>query len=190
MADTPPEQARTEVDEQTLARILRCEPMTIRRYLRLGVIKRESNKKFPLFQSIGQVVEYLRGLAGNQGSGANMKAGAALKDAQRRLTEMKLAKLDGALMSMPEIEALWGDLAAATKWLFIAFPAKARAELGLDDAQQERLSVLAMNMLREVAFSGQMQLPSPSADRTVDNDADSDDDDGDAAITDPERTLS
>lgn len=82
-----------EVDDKMLARILRCDETTLRRYVRTRVIHRERNRKFALLESIGAVVEHLRAVAGRQATGDAMKAGAALKDAQRRLTEAKLAKL-------------------------------------------------------------------------------------------------
>lgn len=163
---------RTEVDDHMLARILRCDELSIRKYARAGIIQREKNKKFALFQAIGGVVEHLRAMAGRQGTGDAMKAGAALKDAQRRLTEMKLAKLDGQLLAMAELEAIWGDLAASAKWLFLAIPGRAQAEFGLPNEYAERLSLLCASMLREVAFTGQMQLA------TVEP-SDGDDDDGD-----------
>lgn len=185
MAETdhlsPNETTRTEVDDVTLARVLRCDEVTVRKYAKAGIIQRGKGRKFPLFQSIGQVVEYLRQVAGRQGTADAMKAGAALKDAQRRLTEMKLAKLDGTLMSLSEAEALWGDLAAGAKWLFLAVPKRARDELSLNDEQEERLSMLCVAMLREVALAGQMQLPS-----AVEKESDADiDDDEDAAESEP-----
>jgi hypothetical protein len=79
--------------------------------------------------------------------------------AQRRLAEVKLAKLEGQLLSMPEIEALWGDLAASTKWLFLALPSRARVEFGIAPDLEERLALLCASMLREVTFAGQIQLP-------------------------------
>jgi hypothetical protein len=88
-----------------------------------------------------------------------VKAGAALKDAQRRLVEVKLAKLEGELLSMPEIEALWGDFAASTKWSFLALPSRVRVEFGVAPDLEERLALLWASMLREVAFAGQIQLP-------------------------------
>lgn len=176
MADEPVQNPRTEVDDQTLGRILRCEPMTIRRYVRIGVIKREKNKKFALFQSIGAVVEYLRGMAGSQGSGDAIKAGAALKNAQRQLAEVKLAKLNGELLSMPEIEAIWGDLAAATKWLFLTLPVRIRASLTKVTAEDEAtIAGLCTSMLREVAFSGQLQLPGKNLDDARDDDDEEED---------------
>lgn len=154
-----PDSQRTEVDEQALARILRCDPVTIRRYVRQGVIKREPNKKFALFHAIGNVVEHLRAVAGNQGSGDAQKAGAALKVTQRQLAEVKLQRLNGQLLSMAEIEMLWGDLAAASKWLFLTIPVRIRGLLSLAPEQEEQLRGLCAAMLREVAFNGQLQLP-------------------------------
>lgn len=73
---------------------------------------------------------------------------------------------------MPEIEALWGDLAASAKWLFLALPGRARMQFGITAELEEQLRGLCVGMLRQVAFAGQMQLPK--------GDVDDDDDDGDS----------
>jgi hypothetical protein len=58
-----------EVDDGMLARILRCDETTLRRYVRNRVIHREKDRKFALFESIGAVVEHLRAVAGRQPTG-------------------------------------------------------------------------------------------------------------------------
>lgn len=171
MADEP----RTEVDDNTLARILRCDPVAVRRYVRLGIIQREASKKFALFQSIGNVVEHLRNSASRLGTGDAMKAGAALKNTQRQLAEVKLQKLNGALISMPELEALWGDLAAASKWLYLSLPGEVAAALKLSSEAEKVIGNMCAAKLREVAFSNQLQLPGETP---------SDDDDSDEDIPD------
>lgn len=179
MADTPTptSAATTEVDDATLARVLRCDPMTIRRYYRLAIIQRSSNRpaKYPLFQSIGNVVEYLRNMAGRQNDGENLRAGAALKQAQRRLTEIKLAKLDGSVLSMAEVEALWGDLAAAAKWLFLSLPTRLRQDLALSEEAEAQVKARCVEMLEQVAFYHSVQLPTAGSAETGDSDDDDDD---------------
>jgi hypothetical protein len=170
-----------EVDDAVLARVLNCNRATVQRYARAGVIDRLKNRKYALYPSIAKVLDHLRVMSGRQPQGEAMAVGAALKDAQRRLTEMKLAKLDGGLMSLPEAEALWGDFMLATKWLFLSIPKRARMELGISAEVEGRMSELCATMLREVAFSGQMQLP------TAERADDDDDSDGSENSADSER---
>lgn len=160
MADSP-----AEVDDRTLARILRCDESAVRKYLKAGIIKRiKHGGKFALFESIGNVIEHLREVAGRHGTGEAMKAGAALKAAQRRIAELKAAKLDGSLLDMTQIEAVWDDLAQGTKWLFLSLPDRARDELKLSDETRAALKTLCAEMLRELAFSGQPQLAAKDED--------------------------
>jgi hypothetical protein len=66
----------------------------------------------------------------------------------------------GQLLSMADVEAVWGDLVTTTKWLFLVLPQRARMEVpGLTDAQHEGLMRLCRAMLSEVAIKGQAQLP-------------------------------
>jgi len=182
MADETDAGPVTEVDEAQLARLLRCDVLTVRRYVRLKVIHRERNKKFPLFKSMGDVVEYLRAMASRMGTGDAMKAGAALKEAQRRLTEIKLAKLDGQLISLPDCVTLWGDFAASAKWLFLSAAPRLRERLALNDEQEEVVRNLLTEMLQQVAFAGQLQLPTGKPE----SEGDDDDDAESTTVTDPE----
>ena len=77
MPDTEPddlrgtsnETSRSEVDDPTLASVLRCDEASIRKYVRQGIIRRERNRKFELSASVGAVVEHLRQMAGPTGDG-------------------------------------------------------------------------------------------------------------------------
>jgi len=62
---------------------------------------------------------------------------------------------------MREIEALWGDLVSATKWLFLAFPSCAKAALPeLTDPQVADTGEICRRMLSEMAIQGRKsQLP-------------------------------
>lgn len=171
-----------QIDAAALARLLRCDQVTVNRYARQRIIQREKNRKFFLAKTIGDVVVYLRQMSSRMGTGDTMKASAALKDAQRRLTETKLARLDGDLLSMPEVEMIWNDLAAAAKWLFLNFPLRARLELGdqiITPEIEKRLKEICASMLGEVALSGAMQLP------TGETDVDDDGEDETPAAPDP-----
>jgi hypothetical protein len=53
-------------------------------------------------------------------------ASAELKWAQKKLVELRYQQLAGQLLSMADVEAVWGDLVTTTKWLFLALPQRAR----------------------------------------------------------------
>jgi phage terminase Nu1 subunit (DNA packaging protein) len=161
---------RNEVDEATLARVLRCEVQTVRKYARLGIIKRTKPGRYALFQSIGGVVEHYRQLASGHGTADAMRAGAALKDAQRKLVELRYDRENGALISMPEIEAAWADLAHTIKTMFLSLPRRLwalRPQLKPEDIEvMERLCV---TMLTEAAFNGRPYVPAQAKDAKNDN---------------------
>jgi hypothetical protein len=67
---------------------------------------------------------------------------------------IRYQQLAGQLLSMADVEAVWGDL------VILVLPQRARMEVpGLTDAQHEGLMRLCRAMLSEVAIKGQAQLP-------------------------------
>jgi phage terminase Nu1 subunit (DNA packaging protein) len=149
----------TEVDEATLGRVLDCDAQEIRRYWRMGIIKRTPAKTYPLFPSIRFVVGHFRRLASGYGTGEAMRANAALRDSQRRLTDLRYDQLRGALVSMTEIEAMWGDLIQATQFLFRSIASRMRDRApDLSREHYELLQQLTQELLREVAIAGKAPL--------------------------------
>jgi phage terminase Nu1 subunit (DNA packaging protein) len=164
---------QTEVDDTTLARVLRCDEAAIRRYARAGLIRRSRGGKYPLFPSIGAVVEHLREAAAGRGTGEAMREGAQLKAAQRRLVELRYQQMDGQLLALADVETVWADLVTATKWLFLALPERARAAWPqLGDQGQAVMAQLCAAMLREVALKGRPHMPGPSDAEDAEADAD------------------
>src|ERR1700722_1777263 len=90
------------VDAATVARWLNCSPRMGRQYAEDGLAVRTGPGRFDLERSVGNVVLNLRELASSR-RGADgtdvVKASAALKDAQRKLAELKYQQLDGQLFS-------------------------------------------------------------------------------------------
>lgn len=158
-----------ELDERALAKLLRTDATTVHRYRRQGIIRQCAPRRYNLSDCVGNMIDHLRQIAGRQGSKEAMAAGAALKQAQRRVAELKAAALDGTLLSMPEIEAHWSDLIQQTKWLILSIPAKARTECGLTGEQETALKKLCAAMLREVAAAGQVQVAERKEDADVDD---------------------
>jgi phage terminase Nu1 subunit (DNA packaging protein) len=159
-AEPTDEVGTTEVDEATLGRVLDCDAQEIRRYWRTGIIKRTAAKKYPLFPSIRFVLGHFRRLASGYGTGEAMRANAALRDSQRRLTDLRYDQLRGTLVSMAEIEAMWGELIQATQFLFRSIASRMRERApDLSRDHYELLQELTQELLREVAIAGKAPLP-------------------------------
>jgi phage terminase Nu1 subunit (DNA packaging protein) len=140
----------------------------VREYAEAGLVIRIEPGRFDLERSVGNVVLHLRELASSR-RGADgvdaVKASAALKDAQRKLTEVKYQQLDGQLISLPEAEAVWSGLVRSGRTLFQSLPARARAVLPhLIDADQATLDTLVEDMLREIALKGPVPIPTGASD--------------------------
>ena len=89
-----------------------------------------------------------------------MRANCELKNSQRRLNELRIAKMEGNLISIPEIDAAWTEIALSIRQLFMSLPARARFELPhLTGQDQEALDTLVREMLTEVATEGRVQIP-------------------------------
>jgi phage terminase Nu1 subunit (DNA packaging protein) len=156
------------VDAEMVARWLNCSTRMVRQYAEEGLVIRIGPDRFDLERSVGNVVLYLRELASSR-RGADgtdvVKASAALKDAQRKLAELKYQQLDGQLISLREAEAVWSGLVRSGRVLFQSLPARARAILPyLPDADRVALEQLADDMLREIALKGPVPLPSGASD--------------------------
>jgi phage terminase Nu1 subunit (DNA packaging protein) len=156
------------VDAATVARWLNCSTRQVRQYAEDGLVVRTGPGLFDLERSVGNVVLHLRELASSRRSadGADaVKASAALKEAQRKLAELKYQQLDGQLISLPEAEAVWSGLVRLGRTLFQSLPARARAVLPhLTDADQATLERLTDDMLREIALKGPVPLPTGASD--------------------------
>jgi phage terminase Nu1 subunit (DNA packaging protein) len=160
------------VDTATVARWLNCSPRMVRQYAEEGLAVRTGPGRFDLERSVGNVVLHLRELASSRRGvdGVDVvKASAALKEAQRRLAELRYAQLDAQVISLPEAEMLWADLVRSARSLFQSFPARARAALPhLSDADQVILEKVGEAMLREIALKGQVPLPAAASDAEPD----------------------
>jgi terminase small subunit / prophage DNA-packing protein len=156
------------VDAATIARWLNCSTRQVRQYAEEGLVVRTGPGRFDLERSVGNVVLHLRELASSR-RGADgtdvVKASAALKDAHRKLAELRYQQLDGQLISLPEAEAVWSELVRSGRVLFQSLPARARAVLPhLTDADQAAMEKLAGDMLREIALKGPVPLPTGASD--------------------------
>ena len=144
------------VDAPTLARLCRLDVRTVLKHAENGIVVRVSRGRFALEPSLGNLIEHYRkraaGREARDGKVDVVKANAALRDSQRRLNEIKIAKLEGRLISLPEVEDAWAEVALQVRQLFMAFPSRARFDLPhLTGADQKVLDRLAREMLTELA---------------------------------------
>jgi phage terminase Nu1 subunit (DNA packaging protein) len=155
------------VDAPALARICRLDVRTILKLADQGIVVRVARGRFAQWKSVGNLIEHYRSRAAGRESSDRrvdiVRANAALRHSQRRLNEIKIEQLEGRLISLPEVEAAWIELAISSRNLFMSLPARARFNLPhLTAEDQDCLDRLVREMLTEVAFQGHMQLP-PSA---------------------------
>ena len=152
----------TRVTEQQLAVVLDCDPQTIRKYARDGLAHKSGRGTYLLFPSIKGVVNHFRMLASHHGTRKHdaMRANAELRDAQRRLTDLRYQREAGELISLQDIEHAWGDLAQGAQYIVRSIPGRARAAMPhLTRQDQTTLQNVCLELLREVALSGKPQMP-------------------------------
>ena len=153
------------VDAPALARICRLNVRTIHKLAEQGIIVRVSPGRFDQWSSIGNLLEHYREQAsGRIGRDKNVdavRANCELKNSQRRLNELRIAKMEGSLISIPEVDAAWTEIALSIRQLFMSLPARARFDLPyLTGQDQEALDTLVRQMLTEVATEGCVHIPS------------------------------
>ena len=128
---------------------------TIERYAADKVVVRVGHGRYMLLQSVRNVAQRLREQAGERlGRDEQVDAARAnveLKDAQRRLMQLKTKKLEEQLITLPEVQAAWDEIGLNIKQMFLSFPARARSRLPhLSGEDQEMLDKLVREMLTEV----------------------------------------
>jgi phage terminase Nu1 subunit (DNA packaging protein) len=146
------------VDSTGLACLFGCTTKTVESLATRGIVVRVAHGRYHFAESVRNYIEHLReqaaGRVGEDEAVDVIKANADFKISQRRLNDIKIAQLEGKLISIDEIEALWGELIDATKSLFLTFPSRARFDLaaphrrrpgslepaGAGDAQRNRTS--------------------------------------------------
>jgi phage terminase Nu1 subunit (DNA packaging protein) len=136
----------------TLARVCRLHVSTILKLAEEGIVVRIARGRYAQWASIGNLIEHYREqAAGRIGRDENIDAVHAnceLKNSQRRLNELRIAKMEGELISLPDVKAAW----------LVIVPARARFDLPhLTGEDQKALDRLAREMLTEVATEGRVR---------------------------------
>ena len=93
----------------------------------------------------------------------SLKANAKLRDAQRRLTELRYQREAGELIAIADAEDAWGDVIAGLQILVRSYPTRARAALPhLSGSDVATLQAIGQDMLRELAAKATPPpLPAP-----------------------------
>lgn len=157
---------------QTMCHALACDPRTFRNYKTLGLVVEFSRGRYNLIETIRKVVPYLREVAaGRQGKdGVDVgAANAGFKNAQTRLTELKIAQAEGRLVSIEEVEQAWSTIALAVKTTVLSLPGRARFDLPhLTGADQKVLQKLVRQALEELSLGKTAPLPDRNDDAADD----------------------
>ena len=121
----------------TLARICRLDVRTILKLAEQGTVVRVARGRYAQFASISRLIEhYRKQAAGRVGRDENIdavRANCELKNSQRRLNELRIGKMEGELISLPEVKAAWDEIALGVRQLFMSLPARARFESTASD---------------------------------------------------------
>lgn len=145
------------VDAKVLGDLLVLDPRTIRRLASDGIIKRIAPGRYALKESVQGYCAHIRtqaaGRATKEGKIDPIEESALLRREQRQLAELRRANLEGRLISIEEVKAVWRDLVISTQQLFLSVPSRARFDLPkLTGADQKVLKRLCIDMLAETAF--------------------------------------
>lgn len=123
----------TTITSVHLAKLLGCDERTIRNYARRGLLIKAGRGRYRLIASCQALYRNLAALAAGRGKSIERLdvavETAALKKAQRKLTDLKRRHLEGALIPIEEIEPAWARVVRAARQSVLAIPNNARFRL-------------------------------------------------------------
>lgn len=144
------------VGAKELAEVLDCTTRQVEKYCEEGLVIRVERGCYHFTTSIRNVVAHLRKQAANNISTAgDSVADAAIRfrDTQTRLSELRIAKMEGTLISMEELEDVWGALVGTNRQLIQSIPSRIRMEIPtITAAQQKIITQLCHDLLTETAL--------------------------------------
>src|SRR5829696_1698580 len=150
-----------------LAKLFRLQQATmLDKLAREGLAVRAAQPGyFRLLETIKVYVPHLREVAAryksHDGKHDVAAESAQLKAAQRRLTELKIAKEQGDLISTSALLEIWGDLVKDVRAMMLSMPGRVQGELPhLVPSEVETLKRIAREMLGELkALGGEPPRP-------------------------------
>jgi phage terminase Nu1 subunit (DNA packaging protein) len=149
-----------------LRQVFGISGVAIRRLVMRGIVVQVEHGGYDLLASTTNYLRHLRrqaaGHVGHKG-GDVVTAAAGLKQSQQRLTDLRIAQIEGKLIDREAVVELWAALVRQDKQLFLSFPGRARFDLPhLSGSDQERMTRIAHEMLSELAVTGEVP-PLPPA---------------------------
>jgi len=160
---------RVIVERATIAAFLGNDnERSIHVYAKRGLLVKAGHGRYKLLDSVQNVVREIRrqaaGRIGRDQSVDAAKANADLKASQKELTDLRIKQLQGSVISLPEVQAAWEEVALGVKQLFLSLPARVRFDLPhLTGADQKVLERLVRDMLSELALDKGAPLPAKGA---------------------------
>lgn len=139
-----------------LAELFGIAPRVVRDYQSRGVLVPSAQKG--RFQTLPSIQNYLTSLR-NKAMGRASEDGPSLADERakseavnRRIAEIKLAQLQGEVLTLDEVSAQWSQLCAQMRAAVLALPSKARSTIPhLTPHDGEVLRTLAREVLSMLA---------------------------------------
>jgi phage terminase Nu1 subunit (DNA packaging protein) len=119
------------------------------------------------WESLPLLYKHLRSVAAGHASKDGKHDVAAesaqLKATQRRLTELKIAQMEGDLISATEVLEIWSDLVKDVRTVVLSIPARVQGELPhMVASEVELLKKLSRTMLAELkALGDKPPMPAP-----------------------------
>jgi phage terminase Nu1 subunit (DNA packaging protein) len=141
----------TTVSSAELARLLGCTERVLRNYKARGLLIAAGRGQYRLTASLQGLfrhfAEVSAGRAPSSGKLDLQQESAALKQAQRRLAEIKAAELEGKLVPVEQISPGWERVARTVRQGVLGIPGRARFALPHLTAVD---SEVLMDLVREV----------------------------------------
>lgn len=140
-----------------LADAFGCSTRTVEKYAAQGLIVRVSRGRYHFVSSVRKVVDYLRKQAATQQSGDGkfdaVAEGVLAKQAQRRLSELRIAQLEGTVISMDEVDQVWTALVVQNRQLVMSIPGRLRMEIPTMSGHEQKVAErVCHDLLTETAM--------------------------------------
>jgi phage terminase Nu1 subunit (DNA packaging protein) len=116
------------VTSQQLADVFDCTKRMVEKYAEEGIVVRVARGRYHFLSSVKNLIVHLRKQAALQEGkeGSAVDEGILYRRTQRRLAEIRIAKIEGLLIEREEVEQAWEALVLANRQLVLSIPGRAR----------------------------------------------------------------
>jgi phage terminase Nu1 subunit (DNA packaging protein) len=149
------------VTSQQLAEVFDCTKRMVEKYAEQGIVVRVGRGRYHFLSSVKNLVVHLRKQAALQegSEGSAVDEGILFRRTQRRLAEIRIAQIEGKLISREEVEEVWAALVLANRQLVLSVATRARLELPhMTGHDQATIQKLCHDILAETAL-GEGTMP-------------------------------